>query len=79
MIGEDLEGFWEEEEAEGGARLLVGPSLRLVPTSQHWQVNVAGGPIFRATRSARASEALRGLPASTSTTYAVRMSLSYGF
>lgn len=24
--GEDLEGFWEEEEAEGGAKLLFGPT-----------------------------------------------------
>ena len=31
VIGEDLEGFWEAEGAEGGARLLVGPSIRLAP------------------------------------------------
>jgi hypothetical protein len=29
MIGEDLEGFWEPNEAEGGARLLIGPSMRV--------------------------------------------------
>ena len=33
-IGEDLEGFWEEEEAEGGARLLMGPSLRISPAGR---------------------------------------------
>jgi len=28
--GEDLEGFWEEEEAEGGAKLLFGPTAYFV-------------------------------------------------
>jgi hypothetical protein len=27
IVGEDLEDAWEDEEAEGGARLLVGPTL----------------------------------------------------
>ncbi len=27
VLGEDLEGFWEEEEAEGGARLVAGPTV----------------------------------------------------
>ena len=27
LLGEDLEGLWEREEAEGGARLLAGPSF----------------------------------------------------
>ena len=36
-IGEDLEGFWESEEREGGARLLVGPSLHISPAAQRWQ------------------------------------------
>jgi hypothetical protein len=26
-VGQDLEGFWEENEAEGGARLFLGPTL----------------------------------------------------
>jgi hypothetical protein len=30
-IGEDFEGFWDSEEAEGGARLLAGPSLHISP------------------------------------------------
>lgn len=80
MIGEDLEGFWEEEEAEGGARVLVGPSLRIAPPARRWQVSVAGGPIIHATRSERSSAATRGLSSSSGRTgYAVRMSLSYGF
>ena len=80
LIGEDLEGFWEEEEAEGGARVLIGPSFRIAPPQGRWQVSVAGGPIIHATRSGRASEASRGLPSSSGNSgYAVRAALSYGF
>jgi hypothetical protein len=80
LIGEDLEGFWEEEEAEGGARVLVGPSLRVAPRGGRWQVSVAGGPVIHATRSGRSSEAARGLPSSSGNSgYAVRAALGYGF
>ncbi len=79
-IGEDLEGFWETDEAEGGARLLVGPSIRIAPPRRRWQVAIAGGPIIHATRSSRTSDALRGLPATRADhDYALRASLSYGF
>jgi hypothetical protein len=76
-LGEDLEGFWEEEEAEGGARLFVGPSIRLAPERRPWQVSLAGGPVVRATNSPRTSPAGRALTARNG--YAVRMSLAYGF
>jgi hypothetical protein len=80
LIGEDLEGFWEVEEAEGGARVLVGPSIRIAPAGKRWQVNTAGGPVIHATRSGRTSEATRGLPNSGSGNgYAVRAAFSYGF
>jgi hypothetical protein len=80
LIGEDLEGFWEEEEAEGGARLLIGPSLRIAPPAKRWQVSVAGGPIVHATRSNRASEATRGLPSSSGNAgYAIRTAFAYRF
>jgi hypothetical protein len=80
LIGEDLEGFWEKEEAEGGARLLIGPSFRIAPPAKRWQVSVAGGPIIHATRSGRLSEAARGLPPSNGKAgYAIRTALSYGF
>jgi hypothetical protein len=79
-IGEDLEGFWEADEAEGGARVLVGPSLHVAPQNQRWQIGVAGGPMFHATRSGRSSAATRGLPSSSSDrSYALRLSMSYGF
>jgi hypothetical protein len=79
-IGEDLEGFWEADEAEGGARVLVGPSLHVAPPNQRWQVGIAGGPMFHATRSGRSSPATRGLPSSSSDRgYALRLSMTYGF
>src|SRR5262245_25244851 len=79
FIGEDLEGFWEADEAEGGARLMIGPSIRFAPPRGRWQVGVAGGPMFHATRSGLASDALRGLPSSSESSFALRASMSYGF
>ncbi|MBS7564067.1 hypothetical protein KHS38_06580 [Mucilaginibacter sp. Bleaf8] len=61
-VGEDLEGFWEEDEAEGGAKLLVGPSLNMVPANSRFAFSVCGGPVFYATRSRVApSEAIRDI------------------
>ncbi|MCX5761011.1 MAG: hypothetical protein NTW72_05825, partial [Gemmatimonadetes bacterium] len=31
-VGQDLEGFWTPDEAEGGARLMVGPTVAFAPT-----------------------------------------------
>jgi hypothetical protein len=61
-IGEDLEGFWDPEEAEGGARLLVGPSVHIAPPQKRWQLSLAGGSTFHPTTSGRTSVALRDLP-----------------
>jgi hypothetical protein len=79
-IGEDLEGIWEAEEAEGGARLLVGPSLHFTPANRKWQISAAGGPMFFRRNSNLASGAERDLPAITSSTsYALKVSFSAGF
>jgi hypothetical protein len=78
-IGEDLEGFWEPEEAEGGARLLVGPSLHLAPAGQRWQLSATGGPMFHPANTGRRSGALRDLPPETHrVSYAVKASFSIG-
>jgi hypothetical protein len=80
MIGEDLEGFWDPNEAEGGARLLAGPSIRFAPGSAKWQIGAAGGPMVHATRSAGTSDATRSLPnGAAKDGYAIRASLSYAF
>ena len=79
-IGEDLEGFWDPEEAEGGARLLVGPSMHIAPPQKRWQLPLAGGPTFHPTTSGRTSVALRDLPAITAAHgYALRTTFAYRF
>ena len=63
IIGEDLsEGFWEAEEAEGGARLLAGPSLHVSPGGHRWQLIATGGPMFHPSDTGRSSGAVRNLP-----------------
>ena len=49
-VGSDLEGFWDQAEAEGGATLFVGPTLALSP-SDSWRLVVGGGPVLRTTSS----------------------------
>ena len=78
-IGEDLEGFWDSQEAEGGARLLAGPSLHVSPSSQRWQFVATGGPLFHPSNTGRSSGAFRDLPPDTRrTSYAFKVSLSIG-
>jgi hypothetical protein len=45
-IGQDLEGFWDPAEADGGAKLLVGPSLRAQSTSGRWTASLTAGPVI---------------------------------
>ena len=79
-IGEDLEGFWESEEAEGGARLLAGPSVHISPPGQRWQLTATGGPMFHPADTGRTSGAFRDLPPESNRTgYAVKASLSISF
>ena len=77
-IGEDLEGFWDAEEAEGGAKLMVGPSLHIAPVGRRFYASVCGGPILYATHSDRTSGAPRPLEASGNG-YTVRVSVGYAF
>jgi hypothetical protein len=79
-VGEDLEGFWDQIESEGGARLLVGPSVHIAPPQKRWQLSIAGGPVFHPTTSERTSDAIRALPGVTGTRdYAVRTTFGYRF
>lgn len=62
-VGEDLEGFWDEEEAEGGAKLLAGPSFSLTPKKSRLSFSLSGGPVFYATRNQQVNpDAIRELP-----------------
>jgi hypothetical protein len=59
-VGQDLEGFWEKDEAEGGAKLMLGPSVSFAPLNSKLSFALSGGPVFYATRSnAIPSEAIR--------------------
>ncbi|MGI4019945.1 MAG: hypothetical protein ACRYFA_00420 [Janthinobacterium lividum] len=76
-VGEDLEGFWEADEAEGGAKLLVGPSINLMPQGSRFSFSLCGGPIFYATKSSVIpSEAVRDLAASRNG-YTVRAQVAF--
>ncbi|MCC8423697.1 hypothetical protein [Mucilaginibacter sp. UR6-11] len=50
-VGQDLEGFWEADETEGGAKLLIGPSINVAPVNSRFSFSVTGGPVFYATHS----------------------------
>ena len=50
-VGSDLEGLFDREEAEGGATLLVGPTLA-VGLAERWRLVVGGGPVLRVTSNA---------------------------
>jgi hypothetical protein len=76
-VGEDLEGFWDPNEAEGGARLLAGPSLHISPPDARWQLTATGGPVFHPSDTGRTSDALRDLPPDMKrTSYAFKVALS---
>lgn len=62
-ISEDLEGLWEDDEAEGGAKVFIGPSINLSPSKSRFTFALAGGPVINAVQSsAIPSEAIRQLP-----------------
>lgn len=62
-VGEDLEGFWDTEEAEGGAKLMVGPSLNMAPKKSRVSFSLSGGPVIYATQNQVTNpEAIRELP-----------------
>jgi hypothetical protein len=60
-VGQDLEGFWEPNEAEGGARLYIGPALTLPLARNGWRFTLAGGPVLHGTSSQQSSSASRPL------------------
>jgi hypothetical protein len=76
-VGQDLEGFWDDEEAEGGARLFVGPTASLAIEGTPWHVTVGGGAILRGTTSNRMSSALRDLPATAENGFLVRTMIGF--
>ena len=62
-IGEDMEGFWDDKESEGGAKLMVGPSLNLTPNESKFSFSLSGGPVILATQNEAFNPgAIRELP-----------------
>jgi hypothetical protein len=57
-----LEGFWNPAEVDGGAKLLVGPSLHAQSKNGNWAVSVTAGPVVHTPSVASSPH----LPASTS-------------
>ena len=73
-VGEDLEGFWDPKEAEGGAKLLVGPSLNMTSKNSKVFFSVSGGPVFYATRNELSNTgAIRDLPSQPGMTIRARV------
>ena len=73
-IGEDLEGLWEEDEAEGGAKVMLGPSLNLAPSRSRFSFSMSGGPVMYVTRSSETNPAaIRELPSENGLTIRARI------
>jgi hypothetical protein len=77
-VGEDLEGFWEAEEAEGGAKVYAGPAVHWAASAGRLWLSAGGGPIVYATRSGRTSPAPRPL-AAAGNGFTMRLSVGYTF
>jgi hypothetical protein len=76
-VGQDLEGFWDDEEAEGGARLFFGPTVSLALEGTPFHGTLGGGMIIRGTTSSRISSALRDLPATAENGFLVRALIGF--
>jgi hypothetical protein len=80
MRVEDLEGFWSAQEAEGGARLFVGPSLVFHPSFSRWTLRATAGRDVRATGSTVSlSDAARLIGLGTSGGFAARVAFNRSF
>ncbi len=77
-VGEDLEGFWARDEAEGGAKLYVGPAVHWATPSGRIWLSAGGGPVLYARHSPLVSPAPRDLGA-TRNGLTVRFSVGYAF
>lgn len=76
-VGQDLEGFWDDEEAEGGARLFFGPTASLALEGTPWHFTLGGGMIVRGTTSNRLSSAFRDLPATAENGFLMRAMIGF--
>jgi hypothetical protein len=77
-VGQDLEGFWDDEEAEGGARLYVGPTIGVSIVGTPWHLTVGGGAILRGSTSNRTSGAVRDIPLANEHGFLIRGIVTVG-
>jgi len=77
-VGQDLEGFWDTTEAEGGATLFAGPTITTAIPTTSWRLNLGAGPIVRATHSIQTSFAPRDIPASAKNGFVVHAVINFG-
>lgn len=77
-VGEDLEGFWEVAEAEGGAKLFVGPSMNYVPSNSKLAFSLSAGPIIYATKNETLlSSAPRNLSQNADSGYTLKFQITF--
>ena len=77
-VGEDLEGFWDAKEAEGGAKLFIGPSLNYLPNNSKLAFSLSGGPIIYATKNAQLNNsAPRNLNQNASSGYTLKFQMAF--
>jgi hypothetical protein len=55
-IGQDLEGLWDPAELDGGAKLLVGPSLQVRSHHGEWAASITAGPVYTSVSTARPAD-----------------------
>lgn len=75
-VGEDLEGIFDPNEAEGGAKLMLGPTLAVAPNA-HWQLVVGGGPVLRLSHSMVTGGSSLPRDLITRSGYVIRSSVGY--
>jgi hypothetical protein len=75
-LGQDLEGLWNPGEADGGAKLLVGPSIHAESLSGHWVANVTAGPVMHRLPTAQPTDPVARYP-STGHHFGVFVSASW--
>lgn len=78
-VGQDLEGFWVLDEAEGGATLFVGPTIVVDFPASPWTLTLGAGPIIRATKSLQTSLAPRDLPDPNKNGFIVHTAFNFMF
>jgi hypothetical protein len=50
-VAEDLEGLLEPDEAEGGAKVMLGPTLSVGRRASRWGLGLSAGPVLRLSQS----------------------------